>query len=232
MKIHVPSYFLLFISVLAFSCNTNTQKQENKQPEHDAEVVEKEDTVSIEKKINSSTPSIDPKRAALIKLLENPLDLKAYKKKKRGANGTTREKRIYDFKPDTIGNYYTYFWFHELRRRFRAESKSADAVFIDTYILGEGIGTYDNVEEVLIGIKSRISDEDLGALNFVGKTVSELTAKYEFKRSENFHFTEIKGDILLLHVADEKIDWFRYIRTKLSVKTLRDIPSELLQYRG
>lgn len=232
MKIQAPSYFLLLISVLAFSCNINIQKEETKQPEQDPKAVKKEDTVSVEKKVNSYTPSTGPKRTALIELLENPIDLKVYKKKKRGANGTTRSMKVYDFKPDTLGNYYTYFWFHELRRRFRTESESVDAVFIDTYISGEEIGTYHNVEEVLIGIKSRISDEDLGMLNFVGKTVSELRAKYEFKRSEDFLFTEIKGVILILHIADEKVDWFRYIRTTLLVKTLRDIPSELLQYKG
>ena len=185
------------------------------------------DTISNPGIGNTSQEAIRPQ---LIKLLKDPIDLKKYKKRKRGANSSTRMPNSYDYTPDTVGHHFYYFWFHELRRRYRSEAASTDAVVIKSYIYGKEIGWYSKVDEALIGLKCRIEDEDLGQLNLVGKDTDYLNETYGLVQTQEFMLGAHQGLLLLLHINNEKVDWFRYRRTNLDINGLDDVPSELRQY--
>jgi len=216
-----PLLLLLFSSV---SCQFSQEKDKNPTAENQ----ETRDTLQV----TATIPQPDRRKEALHSLLQNPLDLKGYKQKKRGANGGASLPKSFDRKPDTVGHFYTYFWFHELRRRFRSESESTDATVVYSYIYGEEIGTYDAVEEELIGIKSRIEDDDLGKLNLVGKESVTLTEEYSLSSSEDYLLGSSQGTILVLHISNGVVDWFRYRKTTLTIISFEDIPSYLLQYGG
>ena len=216
-----PLLLLLFSSV---ACQFLQEKEKNPT----AESQEIKDTLQV----TAAIPQPDRRKEALHSLLQNPLDLEGYKQKKRGANGGASLPKSFDGKPDTVGHYYTYFWFHELRRRFRSESESTDATVVYSYIYGEEIGTYDAVEEELIGIKSRIEDDDLGKLNLVGKESAILIDEYNLSISDDYLFGSFKGTILVLHLSNGIVDWFRYRKTTLAISSFEDVPPYLLQYGG
>ncbi|MGL1889656.1 MAG: hypothetical protein OCD76_24290 [Reichenbachiella sp.] len=101
-----------------------------------------------------------------LNLFNDPLDLATYKKG-NAANGSTRQGEPYLLKPDTVGTYYDYFWFKKLRREYSAQ-QSFSGLNIRTYIYGLEIGTFEEVAEELIGVKSRLEDPLLRKLNLVG----------------------------------------------------------------
>ena len=230
------SHLLLMISILVWSCNARekdkpekTSFEQNATNENKKEQLDEKSTGG--EKADSSLKKVDPKRASLEALLQDPFDLKFYKTKKGGANGGTFRPQTYDIKPDTVGHYYRYFWFHKLRGRFGHESESVDATIVYSYIYGEKIGTYEKVEEQLLGIRSRITDEDMGKLNLIGKDASFLLERYDLERSGDYLFGAIDGDVLILHLSKSSVDWFFYRRTNLTIKNFEDIPPYLLEYR-
>ena len=92
-----PLLLLLFSSV---ACQFSLEKEKNPR----AESQEIQDTLQV----TAAIAQPDRRKEALHSLLQNPLDLKGYKQKKRGANGGASLPKSFDRKPDTVGHYYTY----------------------------------------------------------------------------------------------------------------------------
>lgn len=180
----------------------------------------------------SKTPEVNSK---LTELLRHPLDIKAYKTKKRGANSSTIRRRPYFYKPDTIGIFYEYMMFERIKG-YR-ETETFTGLRLKTYIYGTEIGWYENVEEEFIGIKSRLIDHDLGPLNLVNKTTDELSTLYaiDFPKQDSLVVAANEGDVLILHYRPDssgidRIDWFNLLRTNLSVQSTNDLPEALKNF--
>lgn len=168
---------------------------------------------------------------ALIQLFKDPLDLRLFKIKKRGANSGTRVRRSYFPKQDTIGHFYNYFWFHEYRRR-SAIRDPHDAVIVNTFIFGNEIGTYEDVEEKLISIKGIVEDPDLGYLDLVERSVFELDSLFgppQFTTDKHYIY-HLNNDLLILGLEEEKVSWFNFLRTNLSFDNMENVPAELFYY--
>ena len=168
------------------------------------------------------------KPPALIHLFEDPIDLRTYKIKKRGANSSATRKRTYFHQPDTVGTHYKYFWFHNYRRD-PAITNAHDAVMVNTYIYGDTITTYEEVNEALISIKGMVEDPDLGRLNVVGLTRPEVherfgEAQITFK---DLYVYEHRKDILILSFQEDQVAWFNFVRTNLELASIEDLPPEL-----
>lgn len=194
----------------------------------------RQDTGTIESEaiqvteIEAQSTSQNP---ALIQLFKDPLDLRSFKIKKRSANSGSRVRRSYFPKQDTIGYFYNYFWFHEYRRR-SAIRNPHDAVIINTYIFGEEIGTYEDVEERLVSIKGMVRDPDLERLDLVGRSIIELDSLFgspQFTTDKHYLY-HMNNDLLILGLEEKKVAWFNFLRTNLSLETLENVPSELLYY--
>lgn len=175
--------------------------------------------------------SIAEKKGRISKLITNPINLKIFKTYAGSANGRVKNQLPFYYKPDTIGTYYEYFWFHALRRKF-GENKSVHYLFVETYIYGDKVGHYTAVEETLISIKAKVSHYSLGSINLVGKSRNELEFLYGLP-----HFQYLKRDVyyhqnsfLILSYKDEKIDWFRYIKTNLSLEEADELPMNYFEY--
>lgn len=166
-----------------------------------------------------------------LNLFNRPFDLKAYKKG-NGANSGSRNGKPYLIKPDTVGTYYEYFWFYKLRARYPVQ-QSFDGLIIGTYIYGEEVGQYDKVDEELIYLKSKLEDPRLKhQLNLVGKSkvylINQLGMNYlKFKDLIIYQYNR---DLLILHISEDKIDWFNYVRTNLKLESGTDLPEELKYY--
>ena len=85
--------------------------------------------------IDNLVEIITGKKRLLINVMNDPIRLAEYKKKKRGANSGIIGQKSYFYKPDTAGIYYQYFWFHELRPKYREDA--VHGVKIVVYIYGE-----------------------------------------------------------------------------------------------
>ncbi len=162
-------------------------------------------------------------------LFNQPLDLKAYKKG-NGANSGARTAKPFYFKPDTIGTYYEYFWFHQLRHPY--PSQSFEGLKIKSYIYGPEIGTYEEVEEALIGVKAKLKDHRLKHLNLVGKDRIYLTDNLgdNYLQLDDLMIYQHNGDLLICHLSADSIDWFHFIRTNLTLESGSDLPAELRYY--
>lgn len=177
--------------------------------------------------------SIVEKRGRVIKLITNPLNLKLFKTYAGSANGRVKKQLPFYYKPDTVGTYYEYFWFHALRRTF-GENKSVDYLFIETYIYGDKIGQYTTVKEALISIRAKVSHNSLGTINLVGKSRNEMEFLYglpHFKRLQKEVYYH-QNSFLILSYRDEKIEWFRYIRTNLTLEQAEELPIDYFEYNS
>lgn len=179
--------------------------------------------------VDEQAEGIPDKEQSLIDLFNHPLDLKKYKLKKRGANSSVITPQPYYYQPDTTGSYFSYFWFQQLRSQYPAD-QLFDGLVIKTFIYGEEIGTYKEVSEELIGIKSRLADPDLGGLDLVGKDMnfleSELGLTINFE--EQYIIERHNSRILIIYVDNQKVQWFNYLHTSLQPNV--EIPEALLYF--
>ena len=172
------------------------------------------------------------RKIPLIRLFNQPLEVKTYKKAKRGANSGTLLPKPYFYQPPDPGLFYEYFWFYELRPKFPQES--FDGLRLKTYIHDQTIGTYEDVSESFIGIKSRLEDPDLRLLNLVGKTEDYLTQTFGFQSvaGRPDYIIEWYGrDVLIIHLKGHSsgqrvVEWFNFIRTGLDFRK-DSLPEEL-----
>lgn len=169
----------------------------------------------------------------LIQLLNRPLEIKEFKRKAVDANGGVRHDPSFYYKPDTIGTYYEYFWFHALRRKY-GENKSVDYLYVVTYIYGEKIGWYNKVDEALISIKAKASHHSLGTIDLVGKFREDIEHLYgkthlEHKDTDVYHHNK---SFLILHYIEGKVDWFRYVKTNLTLVEINELPTNYFEWNG
>ena len=167
------------------------------------------------------------RKRSFISLFNQPLDVTKYKRKQGGANSGGASQRPYLYRPDTVGTYYNYFFFHKLRVRFIEESFRG--LNVRTYIHGKEIGWYEKVIEEFIAIKSKLPDPLLGHLNLVGKDRNYLLDYLgnHYIAMKDIMVYQHNGDILILHLKDKKVDWFNCIRTTLKLESGGDLPEEL-----
>lgn len=180
--------------------------------------------------LTDTIAALPEKESPLIRLLNHPLDLKEYKIKKRGANSSFISKAPWFYQPDTVGTYFSYFWFQQLRSKYPPE-QLFNGLVIKTYIHGHKVGTYEDVVEDLTGIKSRLPDPDLKDLDLVGKDLQFLETTYGIRPNykEEYIIEEHNGIILIIHINNQKVQWFNYLRANLQLNH-EDIPEALLYF--
>lgn len=236
-RIHVMAVFrfpliLLILFVWACGEKSNNDEKANELPivsPHLDSTQRSKDTILT----SESDKLIVEKRGRVIKLITNPLNLKLFKTYAGSANGRVKKQLPFYYKPDTVGTYYEYFWFHALRRKF-GENKSVDYLFIETYIYGDKIGQYTTVKEALISIRAKVSHNSLGTINLVGKSRNEMEFLYglpHFKRLQKEVYYH-QNSFLILSYRDEKIEWFRYIRTNLTLEQAEELPIDYFEYNS
>ncbi len=170
------------------------------------------------------------KTRALLSIMNQPIDLPEFKRRLRGANGSVSIAQPYFFKPDTVGNYYEYFWFHSLRPRHK--DKAMDGLKVLTYIYGDSIGNYEDVSEQLIILKAKLNDHNLGLLDLVGTSIADIDVLFGIgylKNKENIIFRHHKS-LLIIHSKDEVVEWLKFVKTNGTIDTIEKIPDELLSY--
>ncbi len=172
------------------------------------------------------------RKRILVEIFSNPLNTVHYKERHRGANSSTfTNYQPYTYLPDSTGHMYRYFWFHDLRRRSETKDDAFNGLELYTFIFGESIGTYEDVKEEFIGVKSRLPDHFLGALDLVNKPVSYIENEIGIsKTNDNFWIATHDRDYLILHVENDSVDWFKFIKTNLKDASFDKLPPSLLTF--
>ena len=224
--------FLLLSILVMWACNVKNDEDEKQEvlPTVSSHLDSAQTLIDSALKLEPDKIIVD-KKGRLNKLIINPLNLAYFKKYAGSANGRVKNQLPFYYKPDTIGTYYEYFWFHALRRKF-GENKSVDYLFVETYIYGDKIGQHNKVEEELISIKAKVAHYSLGTINLVDKPRNEIEFLYglpHFQRLQKEVYYHQKA-FLILAYKDDKIAWFRYIKTNLSLEEADELPSYYFEY--
>ncbi len=148
----------------------------------------------------------------IIAFLKNPLALQSFKLKKGSSNSGIFKSEVHLplFKPDKKGFYYQYMLFRTPRNL--SEQMRFEGLRIIVYKIGTAIGKYSNSNEIMVGLKSRYNDPDLGKANLVGLSVDAIIKKFGHPKikKNNFIVYYHQNKILYLKINNKKIEWFKY----------------------
>ena len=163
--------------------------------------------------------------------LASPIDLIAFKKNKGPSNSGIGKPPSQAFRPKAKGFYYRYMLFRTPRQF--SEVKRISEFEITVYKFGEEAGDFYDIDEVLISVKSKYKDPDLKHLNLVGQTKDEIRAFLGAARwqKESIHIYHEDINCLILSFADEKVEWFRWIRLKEKYSSFNQLSEELFEWK-
>ncbi|SFD74193.1 hypothetical protein SAMN04489722_1251 [Algibacter lectus] len=141
--------------------------------------------------------------------LENPLNLREFKKKKkREVTTSVSNGKEYYFNPKNKDSIFYSYFFPDLKK----ESIKMDEIVVFKY--GENKHTYDDEIETLIEFRIFNPDSDLGKANLYGLTKTELESEFgtDYLTFDNGIAYSNKNKILTIELNDSKVKSFRYIK--------------------
>lgn len=222
---------LLIAIAFAVSCSENTPSNY------------KVDEV-VENPIDSTKNGLDTSAAVisnqppenLITLLENPIDLVAFKTEYGPSNsGGAGDIEFLDL-PDTIGFLYQYMLFYKLKQALPGHPSESDLFHnfsITVYKFGDEVGHFKDTNEVLMAIECGLDNTALQALNVFGLTKSDLSDKFGEPQytAENHVIYAFENKVLSIHINanSQKADWYKYAKLNSSVNLNESIPEFLLK---
>lgn len=145
----------------------------------------------------------------LVEFLENPIDLIAFKKKKRnGVTTSVTNGTEYYFNPNgKNATFYVYYY-----PKDEIIPKEIDQIVVLKY--GQNKHSYEDETEAMIELRVFSKDSDLGKANLVGLTITELETEFgtDYLTLDNKIIYSNKNKVLIIELFDSKIKSFSYIR--------------------
>ena len=192
---------LIILFLVCFSCKKESKNKSDLIKTERFELLPEPDKAEKEKYL---------KNLNLNSFLENPIDLKEFKKTKKGnittgvSNGMT-----YHFHPkikDSIFYNYNY-----PTKNFK-DAKKIDQILVFKY--GKNKQTYDDETEILIELKVYRKDYDLGKANLIGLSKMELESEFgtDYLTLDKRIIYSNKNKVLILEIENSKIKSFNYIK--------------------
>ena len=218
---------LLFsLTAILFSCSSETTDSgsiTDSTEVTDTLVVEQTDTVE-------ALPEITP----FDSIMDNPMDVFAFKKAKRGSLSGVGGGKQFHFQPEYEGKYMRFFGFGPPRGRSIREAEWMQGVQLIVYREGTDLRFYTDSNEIIIDFQSCFSDTDMKNLNIVGKSVSDVEAIFQGKAEIEGQFAAfISGhNVLVMHLIGQQIEWFRYIKLNAEPTSFEEIPKEVLSFEN
>ena len=218
---------------LLWSCGTTTEQPPTTTEEVPPPVIAQTDSPAIAQPPPPDTPptvrtfSYHPSQNSpqLQALLQQPLDLVAFKKAFRSANSGSCTTHPFFWRPSFGGFYFRYFVFRGCQPY---------GLQVVVYKKGKDWGSYSDTDETLIGLESSCEIEALGKLNLKGESLTAFEATYgrNYLLKEDVAIYAHDGQVLLLqHGPAPKhiIRKIKYLRTKLAIRSLDDLPEALFE---
>ena len=169
-------------------------------------------------------------KEALTAFLVAPVDLVAFNRKKGGANSGAVKRNVWFYRPAKPGFYYQYMLFETPAGYTEAERFFGARIIV--YKFGTTVGNYSDTNEMLIGLRTRLRDPDLGQANLVGVSIDTLGERFgePFVSAGELVIYHHEGRVLSLHVTGGVVDWFKYFRLSRELEMADTLPEFLLQF--
>ena len=176
-----------------------------------------------------------PSKDSLDLYFENPIDFYALKKVTRMLNSgrfNIPKKQFHQLEDDRYIHFD--FWAYEFDTRNRNDGAGRSLCFRTLKPFSTPKERYyDTDNEIIVGIKSRVSYSALGASNFVSNDITDIESKFGKAHLDTnncmVYFRNKK--CLILHITEnEKIDWFKYLWLNSDVFTNEDYQQGLLSW--
>lgn len=229
---------LLLLSIIVSCGSENNDTDINEKLDLDSTEMD----VLIEKSndLENVAEHISVERERLNAILAAPLNLKNYKAEYGTSNSGSATKQDFFFKPDTVGFYYRYMMFHQLRNILNSHPSESDLFHkfrIIVYKYGTDVGGFYADNEELIGIECAIKNETLGELDLVGLERSEVEKKFgnpdRVEKKQTFYLSNqtvlsLYYDSLLDSVnTQSKVLGLKLVRVNASFDLEGEIPDYL-----
>jgi hypothetical protein len=173
-------------------------------------------------------------------LLENPFDLKQFKKIKRSSNSGISTPEKYHFKPGAKGRYFYFFLFqapgafvYSAKGDKKDRVRSGSGFQIVTF---KPDGKYQDAfldpTETLIEVVTAYNDPDLSELAFVGLDTLVIKEKLgmAFIRKNGCFIYANENNALVLNVSSGVVKCLKYTRMKTKIKG-GEIPERLTEMK-
>lgn len=225
-------YLPLLIFLIACTDTENETSNEHSSILSDSTDITQLDSIAEIDTIDDSVPS----NQALVELLENPIDLVAYKKEWGTSNSSPSglKEELFEV-PDTVGMLYSYMLFNKLGRALPDHPSETDlfkGFEIMTYKYGTKGGDFYDTNEELIMIKCSLNNTTLEDLNWYGKSDIEIMDIYgvpQHNQDDCLIYT-YQNKTITAHLTNDQVDWYKYVRLNKDIDLSSEIPGILLDY--
>jgi hypothetical protein len=191
---------LIILFLVCLSCKNENENKSNSTNSERFELVpepDKDEREKYEKNLN------------LTSLLENPIDLQEFKNKtKRDVTTNVTNGLEYYFHPkinDSI--FYSYNFISTVNRQLEINE-------IVVFKYGKNQHNYEDKTEILIELKIKSNDSDLGKANLIGLSKTDLESEFgnDYLTFDNGIAYSNKNKVLIIELEDSKVKSLRYIK--------------------
>jgi len=214
--------------VILLGCNNSNENVVNKTEEVSTELM-KSDSLSIEvEEKNSFNDSVSA-------YFNKPVDF--YKLKKATMHMHSGGDLILsnDFFHSVNDDRYVYYnyWAIEFDTAdYIGRSRSLSFKVLKPWTENTREQYYETDNEILIGIKSKISWSGLEASNFVGQSAEQVKERFgepNFNKNECVIYY-LNDKLLVLKIDNGKVKWFKYIWLRTDFDSINNLPSKLYEW--
>jgi hypothetical protein len=193
----------IFIILLIVSCQNVTRDQN----------IQKNNENTNELKVESALQKTN--KLVANSFLENMIDFQKFKEVKslRFTTTVTQNKAFY-FTPEI--NDSIYYLYNYLPEKYKSSFKEDNAI---VFKYGKNQHTYEDDTEILLELSIYNEDSNLGSINLVGLSQTDLISKFgsHYEMFDNFMVYSNKQTILLIELNNSKAQSFRYIKLNTEI---------------
>jgi hypothetical protein len=217
--------FIAFIFSLFFiACNNSGGNSKDVSTNNSIRINKSDSLVNKKVKIEHSIDAVST-------YFDNPVDFYALKKSTEHmhSGGDIQLNDKYFYQPDDKKYIYYDYWAIEFSYKEKATKPLSFKVLKPNSTHDDM--RYDDDNEILVGIKSKIAWDGLGQSNFVKKASSEILQRFGNANSNqnNCLIYHRNNKILILNIANEKVKWFKYFWLRDTI-IIENLPKVCFQW--
>lgn len=212
---------------LLCSCHGNTNPDASAENDHRA--VNGSMTVKTDTLVTVITPFTD----SLKFYFSNPLDFYTLKKSTLHMHtGHAPDFRAEYFHAanDTTAEFYTYWAIEQMNENKDYKHSVQFATWKPWATPQER--SYENDNEILVGVQSIIKWDLLGNSDFVGKSEVDIEGRFgeSYTQRDNCRVYWLDDELLILNMADKKVNWFKYFWLNAPIENPDSLPDNFFTW--
>ena len=196
--------------------------------------VTKKETEQVQIVVDSTDLKIETveKNSGNLKLtsfLENPIDLQEFKTNKKRALSTVVNRKEYYLNPKINDSSILYLYSFLPNNHFQSKIEQLEIV---VFKFGKNKHSWEDNTEILIELKVKAQDNNLGRANLVGLSKTELELEFgtEYLTFDNGIIYSNKNKALLIEFNDSRIKSYNYIKLNTE-KIDKDLVDQIIKQK-